>query len=284
VSAPAAFGTDPALEVAVVSDVGTERPENEDSFGHEVFGDASAVVAVADGISGNAGGEVASRTAIEALLRSYREQPAGTRLGKRLYRAALQANIDVYDLAIVVTELRGMGTTLTALAIDRGELAVVHVGDSRLYLLRGGSITQLTKDHTVTGDKVRLGLMSEARARHHPDRSTLTRSIGRELIVAFDRFTRRVFPGDALIVCSDGLYNVLDDAEIAGLVKGQDVTTSCGALIAAANERGTMDNLTVAVVRMTGPTPAAGLSAAGGGPAKPGLLTWLRRLGRRPEA
>lgn len=280
-SASATSGRAFALEVAALSDAGTERPRNEDAVGHEAFGEASVLVAVADGISGGAGAEEASRMAIDSTLRTYREQPRHTRLARRLHRAAQQANIDVYDRASVVTELRGMGTTLTALAIERGELAAVHVGDSRLYLVREGRLTQLTRDHTVTGDRVRLGLMSEARARQHPERSTLTRCLGRQLIVGFDRFTRRLLHRDALLVCSDGLYNALDESAIARIVGRQDAQAACRELVAAANQRGTMDNLTVAVVRMIGPAPPDEVSPVGGGG---GFLANLLALGRgRPR-
>jgi protein phosphatase len=244
-----------ALELAALSDVGTERGHNEDHCGHLVEGPASGVVVVADGVSSNQGGEVASQSAVEVTLRAYGELPAALGAGKRLHRAVQQANIDIHDRALVVPELRGMATTLTAVAIQDGAMTAAHVGDSRLYLVRGGAIRQLSKDHTVVGERVRLGVLSRERARHHPDRSTWTRSVGRELIVAFDRISMAVAQGDVLIVCSDGLYNVLDDDEMAAIVAERAAGAACKALVQAANERGTLDNLTAAVVRMTGPTP-----------------------------
>src|SRR5262249_32771163 len=159
---------------------------------------------------GAEGGEVASAKAVEVTLRAYQEQPAAVAAGKRLARAVQQANIEIHDMAMIVPELRGMATTLTALALDEGRLCIAHVGDTRLYHLRDGRLVQLTKDHTVAAERVRLGLLSPRRARHHPEHSTLTRSLGRELIVAIDRISTRVFRDDALLVCSDGLYNVLD--------------------------------------------------------------------------
>ncbi len=246
-----------ALEVAVVSDTGTERPDNQDFARHQLMGESGALVVLADGVSGQAGGATASRMAVESTFRSYQEQSAQLSPGKRLWRAVQQANIDVYDFSVVVTELRGMGTTLTAVAIERGQLAAAHVGDSRLYLVRNRAITQLTKDHTVTGDKIRMGLLSEARARHHPDRSTLTRCLGRELIVGLDRFTRRVQQGDALVLCTDGLYNALDESDIARIVSDRDASSSCRELVDAANQVGTLDNVTAAVIQMTGPTSLA---------------------------
>ena len=258
------------LEIGAVTDVGTEREHNEDACGSLVESPACAIVGVADGVSSYAGGEVASQMAIEVLLRAYREEAPGLGAGQRLYRAFQQANIEVYDRAVAVPELRGMATTLTAVALDRGELTAVHAGDSRLYLLRDGAITQLTKDHTSAAEKARLGLISRERARTHPDRSVLTRSVGRELIVSRDRISQRVVHGDALLLCSDGLYNVLDDAVMARLVADRDAPGACRALVDAANARGTADNATAVVVRMVGPTPEAAPRA--------GIAGRLRRL------
>lgn len=252
------------LEVAAVTDVGTEREHNEDRCGHLLENDGCALLVVADGVSSAEAGETASQTAVDATLRTFGEQPAGTATAKRLYRAVQQANIEVYDLAMVVPELRGMTTTLTAVAVDRGELTAAHIGDSRLYLARDGRLVQLTKDHTVAAERARMGLLSKARARSHKDRSVLTRSLGRELIVPIDRFSNRLFRGDALLVCSDGLYNALEDVEMARLLDG-DAGTVCRRLIDTANQRGTLDNLTAAVLRVRQgperPAASAGLGA-----------------------
>jgi protein phosphatase len=243
------------FELEAMSDAGTERGVNEDHCGTLVESATSALMVVADGVSGYEGGDTASRTAVDTLLRAYRGQPSAVAQAKRLYRAAQQANIAVYDLAVVVPDLRGMATTLTALAIDRDALSAVHVGDSRLYLIRAGRATQLTKDHTVPAVRARLGLLSKARARVHKDRSTLTRSLGRELIAQVDRIATRVVQGDVLLACSDGLYNVLDEEQIELLVRDRGPAAACRALIERANERGTPDNLTAAVLRISGPTP-----------------------------
>ena len=246
---------DYAFEVAVASHVGTERRENEDSHGQLRESPTAGLVVVADGVSGLAGGEAASQRAVESTLRTYQEL-GEMRAARRLQRAVQQANIEVYDLAVVVPELAGMATTLTAMGIERGTLVAAHVGDCRLYLVRRGRIRQLTKDHTVAGERVRLGLLSETRARHHPDRSVLTRAIGRELIVAIDRISTPLVQEDRLVLCSDGLYNVLGDLALEAIVRDQPAEAACRALIDSANARGTPDNLTAAVVHLTGATPA----------------------------
>jgi protein phosphatase len=166
-----------------------------------------------------------------------------------------QANIEIYDRAVAVPELRGMSTTLTAVVVDRGELTAVHVGDSRLYVLHDRELVQLTKDHTVAAEKVRMKLLSREKARTHPDRSVLTRSVGRELIVSRDRISRRLIQGDVLLACTDGVYGVLEDEELRRLVAGRDAAAACRAVVDAANARGTADNLSAAVLRLVGPTP-----------------------------
>ncbi len=261
-----------AVEVAVLTDVGTERDHNEDACGTLQEGEA-AVAVVADGVSSSPGGEVASQMAVEVLLRAFREEPATLPAGQRLHRAVQQANIEVYDRAIAVPELHGMATTLTALVVHRGLLTAVHVGDSRLYLVRDGRALQLTKDHTVAAERVRMGVLSAEKARSHPDRSVLTRSVGRELIVNRDRLSQALRQGDVLVACSDGLHGVLRDEELGELASGAaDAAAACRALIDAANRRGTADNLTAAVVRVLGAVPAP--------PPSPGLTARLLRLFR----
>ena len=253
------------LEVASLTDAGTERDLNEDSCGSLLEGSDRAVIAVADGVSSSEAGEVASQMAVEVTLRAFREESPSLAAGQRLYRAVQQANIEIYDRAVAVPELRGMATTLTALAVDGGALTAVHVGDSRLYLLREGRITQLTKDHTLAAERARMGLLGKEKARRHADRSVLTRSVGRELIVSRDRITSQLLPGDLLLVCSDGLYNVLADEELARLASGCDAASACRALVEAANARGTPDNLTAAVARLRGTRSLApGPSGLGG--------------------
>jgi protein phosphatase len=264
--------SDWGVRFATRSDQGTERGNNEDACGSLVVSPTHVLVAVADGVSGEEGGEIASRTAIEVTLRAYKDSPASWGALRRLYRAAQQANIEIHDRAVVVTELRRMSTTLTAIVVESGMVHAAHVGDSRLYLVRGDTIVQKTKDHTVASERRRVGLISAERAKAHPSRSVLTRSLGRELIAAVDRLSFPVGGGDTLVMCSDGLYNVLEDDELRRAVAGSDPEKGCEALIDAANARGTPDNLTVAIVKIIGQAPETQA------PGLRGLLTkWLGR-------
>ena len=206
------------LEVATLTDVGTEREHNEDHCGQ---------------LLERSGLRPGRRRRRRLQRRGGRDRQSDGRGGhaEGLRRAApgdgdpqapLSGRPASQHRGLRSGDRRpgatGMTTTLTAVVVDRGELTAAHIGDSRLYLLRDGQLTQLSKDHTVAGEKARIGLMSKSRARQHPDRSVLTRSLGRELIVPIDRISNRLYRGDALLVCSDGLYNVLDEEQMAPLI------------------------------------------------------------------
>jgi protein phosphatase len=238
------------IETATLSDAGTERGHNEDHCGKYIKSKTCGLVAVADGMATMEGGELASQRAILALMRSFRELAPGMAQAQRLVRAARNANYEVYDMAVVVPQLRGMSTTLTAVVVNDGDLTAAHVGNSRMYLLRDGYINQLSKDHTVAAE-------AAADTGHYVLKGSdvLTRAIGRELIVPIDLFELDLVQGDVVVLCTDGLYRVLEDLEIAELVKGADAASACRKLVDAANAIGTLDNVTVAVLRAIGATP-----------------------------
>jgi len=237
-------------DFASKTDRGRVRAVNEDFCATFTALDCSGVV-VADGVSSFHGGDTASRVAVEVLIGAFLAEPSSQSPGTRLYRAVQRANITVHDQALDNPELRSMATTLTALVLRGDELSAVHVGDCRLYSLRAGELRQLTRDHTVAAERTRLGILSKARARNHPDRSTLTRCLGRELMCRVDRLKTRVCAGDVLLVCSDGVHGLLDDREIAALSDSTTASLACDRLIGAANDRGAPDNVTAAVVRVS---------------------------------
>jgi protein phosphatase len=245
-----------ALEVASLTGTGPVRDRNEDSCGHASGHPTRALVVVADGVSSYAAGDTASQMAVTVTMRAYDEQSPGLKTEIRLARAVQQANIEIHDLALMVPELRGMATTLTAAAVNAGNLVVAHVGDSRLYLVRRGRALQLTKDHTA-------------------GQSVLTRSVGRELIVAIDRISRPLQQDDVLVICTDGVHNVLADDDIAEIAASGRSRGACQALLEAAIARKTEDNVTAAVIRMVGPTP----NVSG----ERGVRATLRRLINRPR-
>jgi len=238
------------IELAALSDAGTERGHNEDHCGRWLKSKSAGLVAVADGMATFEGGELASQRAILALLRSFREQAAGMPQTQSLLRAARSASFEVYDMAVVVPQLRGMSTTLTAVAVSNGEMTAAHVGNSRVYLLRDGYINQLSKDHTV-------GAEGEASIGHYvvKDSEILTRSLGRELLVPIDVFEIDLAQNDVVIVCTDGLCRVFEDSEIATMVGSLDAAAACRKLVDEANAIGTLDNLSVGLIRVLGETP-----------------------------
>ncbi len=242
---------------AALSDLGTERENNEDACGMHVDDIGSVLVVVADGVSGYEGGEIASRTAVDVTIAAYAGEPSivGPREADLSRRAARQHR-DLRSSAGVPNFGACLARSPPSL-VHEGVAYGAHVGDSRLYLIRDESIVQKTKDHTVTADRVRLGLMSAERARSHPDRSTLTHSLGLELIAAIDRLNFPLAKDDVLLLCSDGLYNVLGDDEIRASVAELDAKDACAELVRKANQRGTPDNLTAAVLRVTSGAPVA---------------------------
>jgi PPM family protein phosphatase len=238
------------FDVALLSHPGTARTNNEDACGRHHEEPHRILVVVADGLGGYEGGEEASRLAVEVTIEAFRESPVAWGSAKRLARAVQQANIAIHDRAMIVTELRHMRSTVTAIVVEGRELYVAHVGDCRLYLVRGASLLQLTKDHTVAAGRARLGLVRDDQVVAHPDRSTLTRCLGEGLIVAIDRIARALQGGDLLLICSDGLYTALDEPTLHELATTGSAEEACRALIDRANAGGAPDNVTAAVLRM----------------------------------
>ena len=232
------------------TDVGLARSGNEDSHlrGRTVF-------AVADGLGGHQGGEVASAMAVEPLAaldgRAFADADEAAEALTAAIRAANQA---ILQRGRSDPELWGMGTTVTAAAVAHDRvLQLAHVGDSRAYLLRKGApLRQLTTDHTVVAEAVERGLLTRQQAAIHPQRGVVTRAVGLDPDVLVDLpEPLELEPGDQVLLCSDGLTEVVDDDQIAGVLAEQvDGGDACGTLIAAANRAGGPDNVTVVLLRV----------------------------------
>lgn len=256
----------PAVRAAARTDVGRARERNEDAFfaGRRVF-------AVADGLGGHRAGEVASRLALEPL--EPLEGAAPEAAAGSLTEAIRHGNRAIYDRAQEDASLRGMGTTITAVAVGDGTVHMAHVGDSRCYLLRAGQITQLSQDHTLVARMMEQGKLTAEQAEAHPQRSVLTRALGAEPDVEVDEIDVSVIPGDRLVLCSDGLTTVVSDEEITRLAgEGADLDAICERLVDEANERGGPDNITVVLVEIGG-------DSIGPAPGR-GVLPFLRRRSR----
>ena len=230
------------------TDVGRTRSGNEDSYfcGRTVF-------AVADGLGGHQGGEVASAAAVEPLAaldgRGFADPGEAA---EALAGAIAKANSAILDQASSNPSLWGMGTTVTAAAVAGDHLQLAHVGDSRAYLLRDGSFGQVTTDHTVVGELVRRGRLTPAQAAVHPERSILTRAVGLDSRIPVDTPDPiDLRPGDQVLLCSDGLTEAVPDPQIAELLTtNPDGHAACRALIDTANNAGGPDNITLIVIRV----------------------------------
>ena len=243
----------PQLDVSLLSDKGCKRPTNEDS-GRVIRaknGAASSrglLVVVADGMGGHEAGEVASQLATETIAKVY-PTAEGTP-GQALEEAFRQAHQSIFRKATANHALKGMGSTCTALAIVGTQAWAAHVVDSRLYLLRGQEIYQLSEDHSAIMEMVRQGLISEEEAAHHEDRNVLIRAMGTQPILDMVTWPEPmdVKPDDAFLLCSDGLYNLVSDSEMTAVVRNARAEEACRKLVQMAKDRGGYDNITVAVV------------------------------------
>ncbi len=230
-----------AIRYAVASDIGLNREDNEDS----AYAGAR-LLAVADGLGGHAGGEVASAAAIEALRPLDTDVPAGELLGA-LEHAVHQASGALRDLAEADPALRGMGTTLTAILWSGAQLGLVHIGDSRAYLLRDGELFQITHDHTMVQSLVDEGRITPEEAASHPHRSLLLRALG-DGSSEPDLQLRDALRGDRYLLSSDGLHEVVPAGAIAGVLStAADPDQAATELIGLAIEGGGPDNVTCIV-------------------------------------
>jgi len=247
------------------SDPGSLRPSNEDYAGAHIPGapddawERNPLFVVADGMGGHAAGEVASRLAVEATLRAWVERPVGV-AAQTLRAAVRDANAAVFDAALD-HDKRGMGTTLTALALAGREATIAHVGDSRAYLIRDEQCTQLTADHSRVGEMLRMQLLTPEQAATHPDRSVLTRSLGTEPIVQIDLVRQEIRTGDVFLLCSDGLWDVVSRAEIArvaraiGTPQAPTPADAARTLVEESLKRSAPDNVTVVIARIGSKDP-----------------------------
>jgi len=242
--------------VSMSSDVGCVRELNEDSGTYirpddpELLRSKGLLVVVADGMGGHSAGEVASRLAVDVVTRAYYEDGGDPR--SALEKAFHEANHEIHQAAEKDASKNGMGTTCTALVLQNGTAISAHVGDSRLYLVREGSIYLMTEDHSAVMEMVKAGLITLEQARHHPEKNVILRAMGSHPEVEVTTW-QEPFPvraGDRFLLCSDGLYDLVEDEEIKGIVMLGAPQTACESLIALAKERGGHDNITVGIVSL----------------------------------
>jgi protein phosphatase len=231
------------VEEAARTDTGRQRHANEDAYFAR-----SPVYAVADGMGGAHGGEVAARIAAEAFETQLGDSGNAE---ERLSRVANEANRRIFELARADSSRSGMGTTLTGALVSDQEVSIVHVGDSRAYLLRDGELRQLTRDHSLVEELRRQGRLTSEEAEEHPQRSVITRALGPDAEVDVDLHSHQVKSGDVFLLCSDGLTSMVREERVQEiLIESGSLKTAVDALINEANRRGGRDNITVVLFRV----------------------------------
>ena len=241
------------MQTWAITDPGNIREQNQDAYAVINFGHDRMLLVVCDGMGGAKSGDVASRLAAEVFEEDVRqstmpdmEQPD---IVKMLVGAVKSANRAVYEHAQLSEDFSGMGTTLVAAFVKTDLAIAVNVGDSRAYLLREQGVTRITEDHSVVQLMVRRGEITEEEARTYPGKNLITRAVGTEPRVSCDVFTLRVAPGDAILLCSDGLSNLLTDQELLfEVVHAVHKEQCCQHLIEIAKDRGAPDNITAVLM------------------------------------
>jgi PPM family protein phosphatase len=233
-----------SLHVGAKSDVGRMRNDNQDSYLAD-----EPVFAVADGVGGHLGGDVASATAIRVIQDATQDGVARDDLEDILRKV----NSAIWEQARGAAHLRGMGTTCTLALIEDGSAHLAHVGDSRAYLFRAGELSQVTEDHNLVGKMLSEGRLTREEAAHHPQRNIITRALGLDPNVDVDLLTLELREGDRLLICSDGLSSMIEDRTLTEVLSSEsDPQAAADRLVEAANEAGGEDNITVVLIDVVG--------------------------------
>ena len=238
-----------------ITDPGCARTQNQDTYQIEVLGKNALRCVVCDGMGGAKSGNVASTLAVDVFVqeikRSWIPDMDPEKTDRMLQGAVKLANFTVYDQAQQFEEFTGMGTTLVAALIHGKYATIINVGDSRAYCIDAGGIRQLTVDHSLVQMMVSRGELSVERARNYPGKNLITRAIGPEPVVECDIFHKKLDGGEALLLCTDGLSNMVDEQEMLfEVVHGADKQSTCERLLEIAKNRGAPDNVTCAFIQI----------------------------------
>ncbi len=243
------------------TNIGRTRKHNEDSF---YLPEDERLAIVADGMGGHAAGDVASSMAVQTVAAHFKAtadeptvtwpyhlEPPERHEATRLSVGIKMANLAIYERAQLEQACHGMGTTIVAALFLEDRVLIGHVGDSRLYRLRDGHLAQLTEDHSLLNDYIKMRRLTAADANTFPQKNVLVRALGMRESVQVDLLTDTVRLGDVYLMCSDGLSGMVDDATLAEhLLRADDLDEACEQLIAAANENGGVDNITAVLGRI----------------------------------
>jgi protein phosphatase len=248
------------IAVGARSDVGMVRSGNEDNFSAEAD-EQRGVFVVADGMGGHAAGEVASEMAVQIISRhlmAIDSLRTDSDAEARMVQSIKDANRAIYERMLAEVDKQGMGTTASVLVLSDDVFLIGQVGDSRIYLLRDGALTQLTKDHSYVQEQVDAGLLTPEQARYHPYSNVITRCVGASENVEVDIYRGEVKPGDVFLLASDGLTGMVDDRRLQQILLARSSPGRIvDALIAEANGRGGLDNITSIVIQIGATGPGA---------------------------
>lgn len=232
-------------------DIGMVRSSNQDAYFTGELSDGSAFAVVCDGMGGANAGNVASEIAVkgisEYLLKSYRTAMSVNDIEKLLINAISSANIEIYDMSLKNPELSGMGTTVVIAVVRNGRAVIAHVGDSRIYLI-SDDIKQLTRDHSIVQSMIENGTITPNEAKKHPRKNIITRALGAEEKVAVDSDVLDVDSGQSLLLCTDGLSNFVESAEMLEIFKNNEIENVAELLVNTANKNGGGDNIAVVTI------------------------------------
>lgn len=236
-----------------ITDIGVKRKTNQDSVYCEenVVGNFPNLFIVADGMGGANAGDLASKTCVECVVAKVEESEKKTPVSC-LEEAISYANEEVYRMAEENIELEGMGTTIVAATLCEPQMYVANIGDSRLYVIDEDEIRQITEDHSLVEEMVKEGEIERREARFHPNKNFITRALGTAKQVEADFFEVEVKPGDTVLLCSDGLSNMMDDEDMMYMIRRyyDDIETAGKKLVEKANECGGKDNISLILIRV----------------------------------
>ena len=243
------------IKVCGLSDIGKRREINEDSYGIVGFenGDTKGVCVLADGMGGHNAGEVASSIVVECIIGEMEEALSETDekvISNNIAAAIDYANATVYERSLKNREQAGMGTTLVVSYVFGNQVIIANIGDSRAYVVSDKEISRITVDHSVVEELVQRGAISRSEAKVHPDKNIITRAVGTDAYVDADFYDYTASEGETIILCSDGLTEMVDEEKIQALItENESVENAVTALVEEANNNGGVDNITVVAFR-----------------------------------
>ena len=238
------------MQVWGITHRGAVRSQNQDAYDARQLEDGRIIALVCDGMGGARAGNVASTMAVELFMKEFQNRSGDAREEERMQRAAALANKEIFQRSIREEDCTGMGTTLVAALVGEREAVILNEGDSRAYHINQDGIVLITRDHSLVEDLVERGELTREQARTHPHKNLITRALGAEPVLMADCFRKEMVPGDYLLLCSDGLSNVVGEQEMLyEVIHGEGDEGCCQRLLDIALSRGAPDNVTAVLIR-----------------------------------